>query len=73
MNRTNVGTKTGIAHTDRLQEPVTNTQLNVEWNTRAIGDASRNGSLREMHYADQRRQSAVLGIWQRNTVIVHGE
>ena len=55
-----------------IKEPISAARVAVEWNSKGIGDAAKRAGFQEIYFADLRVQSAVLGIWKRETVQVWG-
>lgn len=74
MNRTPnlAAAKTAESAHQRASEPFTGLNIRVEVSSYAIGDAAKRGDISEIHYADVRQQSVLLGLWQQKTVIVKG-
>ena len=70
MNETLVSTTEGASSNTGFSDPFIG--VSVQLDSFAIGDAAKNEKLSSVYYADLRRQSALLGLWQKNTVIVHG-
>lgn len=66
-------TQSSKASRQRLSEPITGLDIRVEVESTAFGDAIKNGEIRTIYYADIRRQSVLLGLWQKDTVILRGE
>ena len=64
--------RSGEAVSQRLSEPLTGLDIRVEVNSNAFGDAVEQSGMDTIYYADIRKQSVLLGIWQKNTVIVRG-
>ena len=75
MNRTPNPTDVRVGEIDsqRLSEPVTGLDIRVEVNSNALGDAAKQNGIDTMYYADIRRQSILLGIWEKNTIILKGQ
>jgi hypothetical protein len=55
-----------------IREPFTVVNASVEWSSYGIGDVATHEGMKQVCGADLRRQSAVLGIWHRETVKVIG-
>lgn len=73
MTGTPVASRIGRASASVIREPFTAVRASIEWSTYGIGDAIRKGDgSRIACAADHRMQSAVLGIWQRDSVKVYG-
>ncbi|MBM4013707.1 MAG: hypothetical protein FJ293_01925 [Planctomycetes bacterium] len=63
--------QTGKSAVDHLNIPLTGVQLDLLWDSNAIGDVMRRNGLEEVHYADLETFN-VLGIWQQYTVHAYG-
>lgn len=63
---------TGSSAVDHLHIPLTAVQVDVLWDSNAIGDVMRRSGLEEVYYADLETFS-VLGIWQQYTVYAYGK
>lgn len=72
MHQTPLDKDTGTASLHRLREPFSGAGVAVEWNSYGFGDAAAQGNLTEASIADLRQQSALFGIWRRDTLILHG-
>ena len=46
--------------------------VRVDWSGSAIADAAHRAGLTEIHFADLRVQSVLLGVWSQRTAIVYG-
>jgi hypothetical protein len=74
MNRTPnpEDARTAEVASQRLTEPLTGLDIRVEFNSNALGDATEKSGIDTIYYADIRHQSILLGIWQKDTLIVVG-
>ncbi len=73
MDETPIGVVSSAIKTSQLKEPLTQLRLSAEWNTRALGDAATEANLNEIYYADSRRFSLLLGIWEQKESVVWGQ
>ena len=71
MDRTPAGTD--LATLDSREIRIPRVHLNAVWHSRAIGDAARRAGLEEVHYADIKTFTILLGIWRQQTVRVWGK
>lgn len=72
MTRTLLGSHSGSSGTSQLQDPFV-TGLKVEWASRAIGDAAKNGGVETIQFADLHTISILGGVYKTSTAVVYGE
>jgi len=73
MDRTKVATKSTELRSDEIKIPLPRGGISTAWNSRALGDAARQGGLKSILYADEHTFSVLGGIWRRRTITVYGE
>jgi hypothetical protein len=73
MDQTPLGGKTFAINSKRIQEPLTGFDLSAEWDSRAIGDAARNGGLTTVYFADLQTISVLGGLWKQQIIRVRGD
>lgn len=66
------GSQQGTSQTKQLHDPFVS-GVTVEWASRAIGDAARNGGIEEIQFADIHTVSILGGLFRTSTVLVYGE
>ena len=72
MRNTPVGESPAEGSTKQLAYPLVTAGLQVNWDSIAIGDAMKAGGLTKAYFADLRTRSVLLGLWQKQTIIVYG-
>lgn len=72
-NGTPVMYEKGSSNQFQLQEPITAAGMKVVWASNGIGDVAKKRGLKNIYYADLIHKSILLGIYQRDTVVVYGE
>lgn len=72
MNRTLYSSESAESSVLRIREPLSVVRASVEWSSYGIGDTQLKNQIKELCRADVRRQSALFGIWRRDTIKVYG-
>ncbi len=62
----------GSAAVTHVHVPMTSVQVDLLWNSNAIGDVMKRNGLEEVYYADLETFS-ILGIWNEYTVYAYGK
>lgn len=62
----------GQAAVSHVHVPMTSVQIDLLWNSNAIGDVMKRHGLEEVYYADLETFS-ILGIWNEYTVYAYGK
>jgi len=73
LRGTTLGSKSASGATKRVEIPTTKIDVSTEWDSRAIGDIGHAQGIKTVHGCDSRRQSYVLGIWRKDSVVIYGE
>ncbi len=73
LRGTIVGDRAAIGSSKKVEIPVTRVDFSAEWDSRAIGDIAKAHGMSAIYTCDARRQSYVLGIWRKDSVILYGE
>ncbi len=71
MRGTPVGTKQSDLSTKEVRDPIF-TGASVGWDSRAVGDIAKQNGFEEVHFADFRSFSILLGIFGQESVILSG-
>lgn len=62
----------GESSVKHIHVPLTSLEIDLLWNSNAIGDVMKRNGLEEVHYADLETFS-ILGIWNEYTVYAYGK
>jgi hypothetical protein len=73
LRGTSLGTRSASGSSKRIEIPTSRIDLSAEWDTRAIGDIAESNGITVVHGCDSRRQSVLLGLWRKDSVIIYGE
>lgn len=73
MNATPVGSRQVSLDLHRIKEPITEVNIEAQWNSNAIGEAARVAGLKKIYYADLRTLSILGGIYRNTTILVSGD
>ena len=73
MNETPLATKVCYVKDFKVQEPVTGYNVQAEWMTSAVIEKAREAGIKQIHYADLRIFSILLGLYTRKTLIIYGD
>ena len=57
----------------KVKEPVSGFNLQAEWMTSAVINEARKAGIKEIHYADMKIFSVLLGLYTKKTLIVYGD
>lgn len=72
-NETPVGSKKCEIDTHQIKEPVSGFRLYAEWSLGYILNEARKAGISEIYYMDKRTISILLGVYKRDTLIIHGD
>lgn len=72
MEASELATLQGRASAYRIKEPFSGASMSVEWKSFGLADAMKDGGIEQALIVDVRKQSALFGIWRRDTLIVNG-
>lgn len=72
-NQTPLGSKRCEINTHQVKEPVSGYNIYAEWTTSQILNEARRGGISEIYYMDKRTVSILLGIYKRESLIIHGD
>lgn len=73
LRGTTLGERSASGASKRIVIPTTRVDLSAEWDSRAIGDIGKAHGIHTVYGCDVRTQAYVLGIWQKDEVIIYGE
>jgi len=57
----------------RIEEPVSGYDASVTWSTRRILEEARRCGMNDVHYVDRRTTSILFGLFEKQTLILHGD
>lgn len=70
---TPVGSKRCEINTHQIREPISGYNIYTEWTTGYILSEARKAGISEIYYMDKRTISILLGVYRRDTLIIHGD
>ena len=70
---TPVGDKTVETYRHKFKEPLSGYGLNVTVMTGQLDTLAKDVGMREVYYADEKVFRILFGLYERKTVILHGE
>ncbi len=73
LDATPVGSRQVSLDLYRLREPITEINIEAQWNSNAIGEAARVAGLEKIYYADLRTLSILGGLFRNTTILVSGD
>ena len=73
FHNTEVGTKSFIIDDFKVKEPISGYNISVEWMNSTLKEKATKAGIKNIHYADLRIFSVLLGVYSKNSLIVYGD
>ena len=73
FNDTPIGTKTCIIKNYRIRDPLSGSNVSVEWSLKDITESAKKAGISRIYYMDVHTFSVLLGFYRKKNIIVYGD